>query len=135
MTTIANTKNWATDARRRLAETRGKKPETKAGQIWALWPEIKLAIADGQRVATICRFLCDEVGIQITPGVLTTYMGRCRRREMSGRVQSNAAIPSGNVDPHNVDDLMATAREALSKPRFDIRKLHADGDPTGQNLI
>jgi hypothetical protein len=54
---------------------------------------------------------------------------------MSGRVQSNAAIPSGNVDPHNVDDLMATAREALSKPRFDIRKLHADGDPTGQNLI
>jgi hypothetical protein len=30
---------------------------------------------------------------------------------------------------------MAIAREALNKPRFDIRKIHYDGDPTGQNLI
>jgi hypothetical protein len=30
---------------------------------------------------------------------------------------------------------MAGAREALSRPRFDIRKLHGDGDPTDRNLI
>jgi hypothetical protein len=30
---------------------------------------------------------------------------------------------------------MAVARKALNKPRFDIRKIHADGDPEGRNLI
>jgi len=30
---------------------------------------------------------------------------------------------------------MANAREALNKPRFDIRKAHSDGDPSGRKLI
>lgn len=33
--------NWITEVRRRLATRREEKPETKGGQIWALWPEIK----------------------------------------------------------------------------------------------
>jgi len=38
---------WITETRLRLAQRRGKKPATKSGQIRALWPEIRTAIADG----------------------------------------------------------------------------------------
>ena len=57
----SQSENWITDVRRRLAERREKKPETKAGQIWALWPEIKAALADGQTIKSI-RLWLDEEG-------------------------------------------------------------------------
>ncbi len=128
-------RDWITEARRRLAEKKRGKPETKAGQIWALWPEIKAAMAAGQRIATICLYLQEEAGIQITPHVLTSYVGRCRKKEMSGRVASNAAVSSAQPNLRSTDDPMAVAREALNKPRFDIRKIHGDGDPSDHNLI
>jgi hypothetical protein len=40
--------DWINDARRRLAEWRMKKPDTKAGQIRALWPEIREALGQGR---------------------------------------------------------------------------------------
>jgi hypothetical protein len=33
--------NWAAENRRRIARRRGKRPATKAAQIWALWPDIR----------------------------------------------------------------------------------------------
>src|SRR5215472_10494629 len=45
--------NWAVEARHRLAQHRGKKPETTAGQIWTVWPDSKSALAEGQRIGTI----------------------------------------------------------------------------------
>ena len=39
--------------RNRLAQRRAKKPDTKAGQIWALWPEIRAALDDGQSFKSI----------------------------------------------------------------------------------
>jgi hypothetical protein len=41
--------NSAVEARHRLAQQRGKKPETTASQVWAVWPDIKSALAEGQR--------------------------------------------------------------------------------------
>jgi hypothetical protein len=127
--------DWITEARRRLAEKKREKPETKAGQIWALWPEIKAAMAADQHIATICLCLQQEAGIQITPKVLTSYIGRCRKKEKSGHVTPNAAVSSTQPNFRSTDDPMAVAREALNKPRFDIRKIHGDGDPSDHNLI
>jgi hypothetical protein len=45
---------WVTETKDRLAQRRGKKPATKAGQLRALWPEIRAAKAEGQTLATIC---------------------------------------------------------------------------------
>jgi hypothetical protein len=45
------------------------------------------------------------------------------------------AAPGPGDEPSAPDDPMAIAREALNKPRFDIRKIHGDGDPRGQKLI
>ena len=66
----------------RLAQRRGKKPATKAGQLRALWPEIRAAKAEGQSLATIRQWLEDEGGIIVTtvqsPG---HYLARIRRKE------------------------------------------------------
>jgi hypothetical protein len=134
------TQNWAAEARNRLAKQRGKKPDTTAGQIWALWPDIKNALAEGQRIRTIRQLLEEHAGIAVTTASLTTYISRCRRKEIHSAKMLMGVEPAtvgANIPHHPIsaNDPMAGAREALSKPRFDIRKLHGDGDPTDRNLI
>jgi hypothetical protein len=124
--------NWITEAKRRLAAKRGKKPDTKAAQIWALWPEIKLAVAEGQRLVTICAWLFEEADIKISPNTLSSYMARCRRRD--SLCCTLPCIDSG-VKRSTGHDPMAPARRALEKPRFDIRQIHGNGDPSERNLI
>jgi hypothetical protein len=151
--------NWINDARRRLADWRGKKPETKAGQIWALWPEIKAALADGQSVKSIRVWLEEEAGVVVTADSLRSYVRRCREKEQAqptnasrysdGTNGANQAesrphsrrplayrVPSETVCPgETTNDPMEVARQALNKSRFDIRKVHGDGDPGDHNLI
>ena len=151
--------NWITDARRRLAKRRGKKPETKSGQIWALWPEIKAALADGQRIKSVRMWLEEEAGVMVTTDSLRSYLRRCRERDATEsrnrgrriyetaaaenargypppRAQGLPRTPSETVSQQDgADDPMAVARSALSKHRFDIRKSHGDGDPSDRNLI
>jgi hypothetical protein len=157
--------NWINEARRRLASMRGEKPETKAGQIWALWPEIKAAIEDGQSIKTIRLWLEEQAAIVVSSDSLRTYIRRCQAKEMARQTPAQSpvlmigtstestpvklapipAVPSGRARsltsakpeevPNIANDPMAIARRAMSKPRFDIRKIHNDGDPTDQNLI
>jgi len=156
--------NWVTEVRRRLAARREKKPETKGGQIWALWPEIKAALANGQTFRSIRLWLEEEGGVIVTLGSLRSYVRRCRRKEGGQRAADTAApaqpifnkpnpsqvpilaalspavvslrtTPESPAQASLAHDPMTIAREALNKPRFDIRKIHNDGDPTGQNLI
>lgn len=163
MTTAINSQTWITDARRRLAESREKKPDTKAGQIWALWPEIRAALDDGQSMKSVSLWL-NEAGVVVAPDNLRSYIRRCRRKEAGrGTLKSAKASPPpayplkpsfqnprptterqiqaiSSKDGHrdqskSPDDPMALAREALNKPRFDIRKIHGDGDPSDHNLI
>ena len=54
--------NWIPDTRNRLAQRRAKKPDTKAGQLWALWPEIKAALEDGQSFKSIHQWLDEDAG-------------------------------------------------------------------------
>jgi hypothetical protein len=74
---------WIADTRRRLAQRRGKKPATKAGQIRALWPEIQAAMADGQSLASIRQWLEEEGGVVVTVQSLGSYLTRIRRKEQA----------------------------------------------------
>src|SRR5580658_4357741 len=72
---------WIAETRLRLAQRRGKKPATKSGQIRALWPEIRTAIADGQSLASIRQWLEEEGGVIVTVQSLGSYLTRIRRKE------------------------------------------------------
>jgi hypothetical protein len=144
-------------ARSRLALRRAEKPATKAGQIRALWPDIEAALAVGQSVKSICKWLAEDAGIALGVTSLTSYISRIRRREAANR-SSGVAVeqvvrdraeaapeppprPSVRVPVANQsaqtepDDPLAPAMRVLSKPKMDIRKIHNDGDPEGRNLI
>ena len=77
--------NWIPETRDRLAHRRAKKPDTKAGQIWALWPEIKAALDDGQSFKSIRNWLLEDAGIAVSIPSLRTYVSRNRRREAATR--------------------------------------------------
>ena len=74
---------WITETKDRLAQRRGKKPDTKAGQLRALWPETRAAIAEGQSLATIRQWLEEEAGIALTVQALGSYLTRIRRKEQA----------------------------------------------------
>jgi hypothetical protein len=72
-----------------LAQRRARKPDTKAGQLWALWPEIKAALNDGQSVRTVLDSLKENAGIVVRRR-LTSYISRIRRREATQRTAEAA---------------------------------------------
>ena len=76
---------WIVVARSRLAQRRAEKPATKAGQIRALWPEIDAALAGGQSMKSIRRWLEEDAGISLGIASLTSYISRIRRRERENR--------------------------------------------------
>ena len=73
--------NWIPETRNRLAQRRAKKPDTKSGQIWALWPEIKAALADGQSFRSVSEWLTEDAGIAFSIPGLRSYVSRSRRKE------------------------------------------------------
>jgi len=73
--------DWINDARRRLAEWRMKKPDTKAGQIRALWPEIREALGQGRSLRSLRDWLKREAGVAVTIDVLAVYVRRFRAKE------------------------------------------------------
>jgi hypothetical protein len=146
--------NWIPETRTRLARWRAKKPDTKAGQIWALWPEIKAALDDGQSFKSIRRWLEEHAGITVSVPSLRSYISRSRRKAAAlhkaeaestflqalvseePRPMTDAAVSKRRDEPERPADPMARAMRALNKSRrFDIRDIHCDGDPIGKNLI
>ena len=151
---------WIARARRHLATRRGEKPLTKAGQLRALWPEIQIALDDGQSVRAIRGWL-EEQGVVFTTNNLRKYISRIRRERRKTAAQrflDAAMLPSGPnpaATPQNASagppmplsplsgpvvagrppSPLAQAQEALAKSRFDIRKIHGDGDPSDRNLF
>ena len=160
MTTLNNFEdggNWASESRLRLARRRGKRPDTKAAQIRALWPEIAAALEGGQSVKSIRHWLEEDAGILVGTTSLTSYISRIRRRESRAQrlcespphealAVDHSVAPRGQgvrmpadgaqqLKPPPNPDPIAQAMRALTKPQLDIRKLHGDGDPTGKSLI
>jgi len=76
-------RQWIAETRNRLAQRRGKRPATKAGQIRAIWPEIRAAIADGQSLASIRQWLEEDGGIAVTVQSLGSYIPRIPRKELA----------------------------------------------------
>jgi hypothetical protein len=151
---------WIVVARSRLAQRRAEKPATKAGQIRALWPEIDAALAAGQSMKSIRKWLEEDAGISLGITSLTSYISRLRRRERANRRiegPTTQSVPAQTeVEPIPValsarplistprqaspattlsDDPLAQAMRALSKRAIDIRQIHNDGDPQGRKLI
>jgi len=98
---------------------------------------------------SIRKWLEEDAGITLGITSLTSYISRIRRRLAAKRgaeastgqvVQpqtppglSSSIAPRAAASPEH--DPLAQAKRALSQPKFDIRKLHNDGDPAGRNLI
>jgi hypothetical protein len=92
-----NSFEWIIHSRARLARRRTEKPTTKAGQIWALWPDIEAALQGGQSVRSIHRWLKEDAGITLGITTLTSYISRIRRRIATKREAQPAngqAVPS-----------------------------------------
>jgi hypothetical protein len=149
--------NWMACARARPALRRAEKPTTKAGQVRALWAEIEAALAVGQSVKSICRWLEEDAGIRLGVTSLTSYISRSRRRKKTNpHMESSTAqttraytesidersthrsglpLTTGDRTTQGPEDPLAQAMRFLSRPKIDIRKIHNDGDPKGENLI
>lgn len=150
---------WIARARQNLATRRGEKPLTKAGQLRAVWPEIQIALDDGQSLKAIRGWL-EEQGVVFTIDSLRTYVSRMRRERRKkaaerfldaamATLSPVAAVPAEppSVAPTPVSPAsepivaertlgpLAQAQEALAKRRFDIRLIHGDGDPSDRNLF
>src|SRR5437016_2969944 len=103
--------DWIARARRNLATRRGEKPLTKAGQLRALWPEIQIALDDGQSLKAIRGWLEDQ-GVVFTINSLRTYVSRIRQqrcKKAAARFVEAAMQPS---DPHAA----ATAQTPSADP-------------------
>lgn len=77
--------SWIPNARDRLAQRRAEKPATRAGQIWALWPEIKACFDSGQSLKTVRQWLEDDADLVLTDRAFAVYVSRCRRKEATQR--------------------------------------------------
>ena len=144
-----NSFEWIVHARARLARRRTEKPATKAGQIWALWPDIDAALQGGQSMKSIRKWLEEDAGITLGITSLTSYVSRIRKRLAAKRsaeaatgqvvqpqAQSRSPVTTQMASaPTAEGDPLAQAKRVLSQPKLDIRKLHNDGDPEGRNLI
>ena len=98
---------------------------------------------------SIRKWLEEDAGITLGITSLTSYISRIRRH-LAAKRRMDAATGQG-VQPQTLPGLsssvatraaaspehdpLAQAKRVLSQPKFDIRKLHNDGDPEGRNLI
>src|ERR1700677_2940050 len=117
---------WITETRLRLAQRRGKKPATKSGQIRALWPEIRAAIADGQSLASIRQWLEEEGGVIVTVQSLGSYLTRIRRKE-----KATAATPTPPLAQPLAEAKLPSAPSSRENFQESAKKKHGFEYPPG----
>ena len=117
---------WIAETRLRLAQRRGKKPATKSGQIRALWPEIRTAIADGQSLASIRQWLEEEGGIIVTVQSLGSYLTRIRRKE-----KATAATPTPPLAQPLAEAKLPSAPSSRENFQESAKKKHGFEYPPG----
>jgi hypothetical protein len=115
---LDKSENWIALVRSRLALRRAEKPATKAGQIRAVWPEIEAALAGGQSMKSIRRWLEEDAGITLGLTSLTSYISRLRRRQASnwriGASSEDSVRAQREVEPV-LPPLLARARSRLRR--------------------
>jgi hypothetical protein len=117
---------WIAETRLRFAQRRGKKPATKSGQIRALWPEIRTAIADGQSLASIRQWLEEEGGVIVTVQSLGSYLTRIRRKE-----KATAATPTPPLAQPLAEAKLPSAPSSRENSQGSAKKKHGFEYPPG----
>lgn len=115
---------WNKGSQNRLAALGEKKPERKAAQIRALWPEINVARARGHSLRTICDCLEAE-GIQISVTTLGSYITRMRRKDGSREIANPSAaggVSESRRSPLPARDLIVSEPGQPSDPLLNLRK-------------
>jgi hypothetical protein len=91
---------------------------------------------------SIRKWLEEDAGITLGITSLTSYISRIRRRRAAKQPQTppgpsaHSSVATQTTGSAALEhDPLAQAKRVLSQPKFDIRKLHNDGDPEGRNLI
>ena len=122
----------------RFRSLRSERPRSKMAVLRGLYPEISATLLVGHTLKDIHARLVED-GLEMSYTVLLTYMNRIRREKARPPFVRNkrpAAFPAPEERPASiVEDPLANAMKALSKPRYDIRKAMCDGDPTKKQLI
>jgi hypothetical protein len=115
---------WNKGSQNRLAALGEKKPERKAAQIRALWPEIKVARARGHSLRTI-RDCLEAEGIQISVTTLGSYITRMRRKDGSREIANPSAaggVSESRRSPLPARDLIVSEPGQPRDPLLNLRK-------------
>jgi hypothetical protein len=124
---------------------REKKPETKAAQIRALWPDIRTVLDNGHSLKTVCECLAAD-GIEVTVQSLGSYLARIRKRSARLEMIASQALPQADDDstvpmkdceptqtlanagerPAARDPLANVRERQAKRPAFDYRPELAD---------
>jgi hypothetical protein len=123
--------HWITETKDRLAQRRGKKPATKAGQLRALWPEIRAAKAEGQSLATIRQWLEEDAGIVVSVQSLGSYLTRIQRKERA----TPAAPPALAVTALSKKPVSSTRAKILVNAKKTTGFEYPPGPPDESKLI
>ena len=115
---------WNKGSQSRLAALGEKKPERKAAQVRALWPEINIARTRGHSLRTICDCLEAE-GIQISVTTLGSYITRMRRKDGSREIAKPSAagsVSESRRSPLPARDLIVPEPGQPRDPLQNLRK-------------
>ena len=116
--------HWINEARRRLPPLRGKKPETKARQFWALWPEISVALEDRQSVKGITLWLAEHIEPSqskspiIQASADSTPVSREIKPALPPLRKPSTSDSNRDNEPDIADDPMAVARRGSISENF-----------------
>jgi hypothetical protein len=123
-----------------LHALQSQRPDKPMGQVRWAWAEINAALNAGHTLKVVHQRLCQD-GVVIAYSTLARYVNRIRCEEArQNRAGAFASYPgrrplkartlaAASFDP------LASAMEALSKPRYSVRDAMCDGDPTKKKLI
>lgn len=106
--------------------------------VRGLYPEIAATLQMGHTLKDIHQRLVED-GVEVSYTVLLSYISRIRREKARSPFVQNRQPPALPVPakrpPSPREDPLASAMEALSKPRYSVRDAMCDGDPTKKKLI
>ena len=108
------------------------KPQTKAGQVQWLWPQIKSALREGHKLKQVWQCLVED-GLQISYSRLRWYVARLKKLEAAGadlpganwRTQAAEAkgksVSESSIPERPKHDALANLRQRMSKrPGFEF---------------
>lgn len=115
-----------------------QRPDKLMAQVRWAWTEINAALKAGHTLKVVHEHLCRD-GIQIGYSTLARYISRirceqARQSPLAGMYAARRPLKTPNPLPANYDPL-ASAIEALSQSRYNVKEAMCDGDPTKKKLI